>query len=232
MRLLKKRTLSASLLALSLAFSSQAIAQGQTATSLLHATHEDYYPFLVLGGSYGDQDPTASGDMTFWMPVIQTTDGRQLVWSSASVRKYSGSAFTGTILTGYRVMPTNQTIWGVYGGIDRLESEAGNAFTQLTLGIEHWHNRFFFGVNGYVPTGTTTKGNDTANLTQAHVETTGTDSGDIGTMDYSPGYETALDGVDGSVGYTIWHNLTAYVGGYYFFHSGNTAVKGERLRVI
>jgi len=139
----------------------------------------------------------------------------------------NGGAAEINIDLGFRGLFHQQTrLFGLYTGYDHYRSSTGRHFNQVHVGSELWLNRFFLGVNGYLPLGTKVYDNNAVNL--AYLSSTSTTN--QFNIIAEQGKERVLPGADAEIGVDMTHGLTVYAGGYYFDHADAHSVLGPKLR--
>jgi hypothetical protein len=127
----------------------------------------------------------------------------------------------------FRLLPSANSLWGIYGGYDRLQSDSTRYFNEIHGGMEFWLYKFFFGADGYLPVGKK-EYNNTELLGGDYVPTAISYRYNIA---YAGQYnERLLPGGNAEIGLNITHGLTIYAGGYYFHHSGFNTISGPKFR--
>ncbi|EKD46073.1 MAG: hypothetical protein ACD_69C00029G0006 [uncultured bacterium] len=185
-----------------------------------------YQPYFEMGGAkYFNQNSSVAGIYDLFIPLYQQKED-QIFFTDLRIFDRSGSSFEGNVHLGYRkiFLDTKQMI-GVYGAFDRKRSDNRSLFSQLTLGVEYWHDRWFVGGNIYKPIGETkkligeTKTGETIITSRSITEIEITNKV----------YEKALYGFDAELGHAITDNLTGYVGGYYFTAANADTIAGPKI---
>mgnify|MGYP003664015160 FL=1 len=186
-----------------------------------------WYPRLYIEGAAGNKR------------VLGILDGMIPIWGNSNNLWYfdargqisSQNSNEGNFGTGYRHLTADgNSIYGIYGFYDRMDSPNSNIFNQMTFGVERLGHDWDYRINGYLPFGKTQYAINNTNTPPAfsghQVITTDTTT-----------YESAQAGFDAEVGRKLWggpyHPLRAYVGYYYFGFDKNTpGMNGVRVRAV
>jgi len=194
-----------------------------------------YRPYVEVGAvKHINQTSRGAAIYDLFIPIYQKDS--QLIFTDLRLFDRTGKSIEGNIHLGYRKLyPDLKNMFGIYGAYDHRRSDSGNAFNQLTLGFEYWHDKWFIGGNIYKPIRETKKsiGKEATNFTSRNVSIT---SGAIelirtDTTKTKEYYEKVLPGIDGEIGYSFTDNLTSYIGGYYFAAADATTIAGPKMRL-
>ena len=206
------------------------LGSNKLASPLIFQVGKRYHTYLEVGASkYFNQSSSAAMVYDLFIPLWQRED--RLLFSDLRIFDRSGSQFEGNAYLGYRYLDeANRRIFGIYGAYDRKLTRRHNYFSQLTLGIEYWQDRFFLGSNIYRPVGTTARKiilESSADSVELYV------SKRILSIQERLQYkdEKAAGGVDAEFGYEVLDNLVIYGGGYYFAGDNVKTAAGPKLRV-
>jgi len=194
-----------------------------------------YRPYVEVGAvKHINQTSRGAAIYDLFIPIYQKDS--QLIFTDLRLFDRTGKSIEGNIHLGYRKLyPDLKNMFGIYGAYDHRRSDSGNAFNQLTLGFEYWHDKWFIGGNIYKPIRETKKsiGKEATNFTSRNIsinseaiELIRTDT--TKTKEY---YEKVLPGIDGEIGYSFTGNLTSYIGGYYFAVANATTIAGPKMRL-
>ncbi|QBK31402.1 beta strand repeat-containing protein [Roseitalea porphyridii] len=183
-----------------------------------------FIDFIARPGS-----PYSSGTIDVFAPLFQADDW--LLYINAGGTLSTLPSQQGSIGGGYRqIVPDflfgQDTILGVYGFVDFLNTKNNNSFVQGTIGAELLTENFEFRINGYLPGSRTY---DVGGVSAGAVALQGTNVILSGTQRR----EQALPGFDVDVGLRFELDPdTAFRvgGGYYRFERGASKVEGGRLR--
>ncbi|WP_349365230.1 MAG: inverse autotransporter beta domain-containing protein [Roseitalea porphyridii] len=183
-----------------------------------------FIDFIARPGS-----PYSSGTIDVFAPLFQADDW--LLYINAGGTLSTLPSQQGSIGGGYRqIVPDflfgEDTILGVYGFVDFLNTKNNNNFVQGTIGAELLTENFEFRINGYLPGSRTY---DVGGVSAGAVALQGTNVILSGTQRR----EQALPGFDVDVGLRFELDPdTAFRvgGGYYRFERGASKVEGGRLR--
>lgn len=166
------------------------------------------------------------GEADLFIPLMQNET--TLFFGNLRGRFDDDSNREGNFGLGIRHMLKNGWNLGTYGYWDRRHTDAGNYFSQATVGAEALGRDWDMRINGYLPVGDKAKdlpSISTAALSGASVQVT-----------TSLREERALKGFDAEVGWRTplfdaesLNQLRLYAGGFYFSDDG-LRVSGPRLR--
>jgi hypothetical protein len=137
-------------------------------------------------------------------------------------------SFEGNLGVGYRrATDGNDSVFGLYGYLDHLETPFENEYQQLTVGGEYFYGKNWLGrINGYLP-------EDDEQSVPVSVANTGRlQNGQIQFVDRTL-EENSLPGADVEIGrrFTPFNQRLWLYGGYFFFdRSGYEEVEGPRVR--
>lgn len=190
-----------------------------------------------LGGYYGT-DNASRGEAALFLPLGQSDTA--LLFADLRGKLFERDVEEGNLALGFRTTRSSGVNLGIWGGFDYRNSTFGNAFPQVSGGIEALTERFDFRANGYWPTvqdelasrSTTFAGGPaTVGLAGTQVVTTS-----LLTSTTTTTRELALHGFDAEVGMRLFGNERAnvrvYGGGFWFDHSDFSGeVAGPKARI-
>jgi hypothetical protein len=155
------------------------------------------------------------GDGKILVPIYQTTEGDQLLFTDIRGRFDNLGSSEYNIGLGYRKLLNdtgflwqNQWIIGAYGFFDHLTSANKNSFNQATFGVESLSEEFDFRTNIYLPQSKEATIPDTVAAGQGH-----------GRFSVEYQKEKPLKGVDFEVGYKLpikFATTKVFAGGYHY----------------
>lgn len=215
------KLLSVTLAAIILAFLCEA--QGAVSNKFFHINNQ-YYPYLEVGfgGVKYSGKKKAATIYDLFIPIFPRSNDK-LFFTDLRIFDTSGSEFEGNAHFGYRYLVPQENkgnsrkninqIVGIYSSFDRIRTDHGNYFNQVTVGGEYWLNKWFLGANVYIPFGSKQRLLAESNSYRI--------------------YEKGIGGADAEVGYNFIDNLTLYLGGFYFDTSENgyTSTRGVNGRL-
>ena len=201
---------------------------GTKATESAHSCRYKYSPYIEVGARktiYSGQKTNGAIIYDFFVPIFSPSKNH-LVFTDIRIFNQTGGSFGGNVQLGYRHLITapeksleeTKQIIGIHGSLDRMRSEHGKYFNQVTLGGEYWRNQWFIGGNIYMSLG-------------MKRELIGESQSSYQNSIYSyttsnKTYEETARGIDGEVGYSFTENITGYLGGFYFKGEKTKAIKG------
>jgi hypothetical protein len=187
-----------------------------------------YVPHIEFGGYYFTDAPHTAGIARAFMPLGIDDPNHLLYVDARGIVKKGGLVREGNLGLGYRQLNTqNNKLHGIYGFFDRKRTSGSMLFSQLTLGLEYWHNKFFAGANAYIPVGQHVASQNLTTSSAALNQTSPGTYNILVTTINNTSTEVALIGADLEVGYQFTDNLVAYLGAYSFSSSSSSIpVKG------
>ncbi len=164
------------------------------------------------------------GELDLFLPLWQNETS--LLFGDLRAQTDDAGNQEGNAGLGFRRMGENW-IFGGYGFFDyRLSDETGNTFMQGTFGVEALTESLDLRANVYLP-----ESGEQAVDSATAVKLVG------GSLQMRTGFERALPGGDGEIGYRLWvsqdggREVRAFLGGYYFYAAEYETVSGGRGRV-
>lgn len=175
-------------------------------------------------GSVGNE---AFGSFDLFLPMLGDTDRLLFLDARASFGSEQ-EIEQGSLGLGYRFRHANGWVYGVNGYFDYLNSRYDNGFTQIGLGVEALSQDWELRANGYLPVGDVEAALASANA--ALIE--------AGRLIFRAGEETALQGVDGEIGYRLpflspddLTQIKLFAGGYWYTGEDIEDVPGVSARI-
>ncbi len=175
-------------------------------------------------GSVGNE---AFGSFDLFLPMLGDTDRLLFLDARASFGSEQ-EIEQGSLGLGYRFRHANGWVYGVNGYFDYLNSRYDNGFTQIGLGVEALSQDWELRANGYLPVGDVEAALVSANA--ALIE--------AGRLIFRAGEETALQGVDGEIGYRLpflspddLTQIKLFAGGYWYTGEDIEDVPGVSARI-
>ncbi len=170
-----------------------------------------YLPYLQLGTTQllGDSKYNII-NLELFSPVWQHSDN--MIFTNLKSYHLKNQGYMGGAYFGYRhLAQNNQAIYGIYSSFD-YQKEDASTFKQITIGLEHWANDWFIGVNFYKPIGNTKIYNSPT----------------------KDSYLISLAGLDTQIGKEFRLNhakFSCYLVGYYYSYPDETKpVYGAKIR--
>ena len=164
------------------------------------------------------------GELDLFLPLWQ--DESSMLYGDLRAQTDDDGNQEGNAGLGFRKMGESWILGG-YGFFDyRKSDETGNSFMQGTLGVEALSETLDLRANVYIP-----EGGEKAAPSATGFDIVG------GSLQMRAGFERALPGFDGEVGYRLWGSqdggkeVRAFAGGYYFDAADYDTVAGGRGRV-
>ena len=159
------------------------------------------------------------------IPLFQTP--QTIFFATVRGLNYEGKPVEGNFGLGVRHIFDNfDWMMGFYTYYDRNRTRERNFFNQITLGLELKTAKFTFDANGYIPFGKTQQ------RASIYDKTSLIDGvAPFKNILFKTGYEVALWGLDGEVGYEVFEGLSFFAGGFYFHRDKVETVTGPFARV-
>ncbi|WP_088343020.1 MULTISPECIES: right-handed parallel beta-helix repeat-containing protein [Rhodomicrobium] len=164
---------------------------------------DKFGPWIEFGGFGSNRSDAERGEATLWAPLMQ--DGRSLVFTDIRGSFMDETTREGNFALGFRYVGDNGWNPGVWVSYDRLHSQYGQDFNQISFGLEALSANYDLRLNGYAPVNTSEFVSNTT--------TAGTGGGlEVidGDLLFVPGlstlnslYELAFWGLDGEVGFRV-----------------------------
>ena len=165
-----------------------------------------WMPWAAVGAGVGDA--TAGVELQGFAPVWQDMDSLLFVRAGIGTQTRDDTILNFGL--GYRTKIDPNWILGLYAGFDSSHTKYGHTFDQVTVGAELMSADWDARINGYIATEDKLKA--IANSYALYIHDT--------RIAILQGQEGAYSGVDGEVGYRIFHtdNVDArlFAGGFYF----------------
>ncbi len=191
-----------------------------------------YLPYFQVGGVgfYNADKVTTGASLDLFAPLWQPSPAN-LVFTHLRFFDRFGRTVEGNIHVGYRHLSLEKEyLYGIYGAFDWKKSRLGHNFNQLTLGVESWFQKIFFGGNVYYPIGNLSRFVEIVNERGDIIDSTDSNQKKLWlTGDLKE--EKALGGADFEFGYEFTKGLVGYVGGYYFARKDVNTIYGPKARL-
>ena len=172
-----------------------------------------WMPWAAVGAGVGDA--TAGVELQGFAPVWQDMDSLLFVRAGIGTQTRDDTILNFGL--GYRTKIDPEWILGLYAGYNSSHTKYGHTFDQITLGAELMSADWDARINGYIATEDKLKA--IANSYALYIHDT--------QIAILQGQEGAYSGVDGEVGYRVFHtdNVDArlFAGGFYFSRNGSHA---------
>jgi len=168
--------------------------------SLANADENLYGSYAELSGNFSTG--RSIGQVDLFTPLLQNEESLLFVNIRAHLDNHSSSEINFGL--GLRRIISDKVILGGYAFYDRMKSEHGNVFEQLTVGAEVKGARWTLRGNYYKP-------ESGAKYTGIAFDTTPFLAGHNIFLP-SNNNERALEGTDGEVGYEVFSGLSAFAG--------------------
>ena len=206
-------------------------------------------PWLEIGGAISNQDEATRGELAFWGPLTQNRSS--LLFVDLRGKWFEDAQREGNLALGFRGMQPMDWNFAMWLGYDRRLTETGNAFDQISFGVEALAPRWEVRVNGYVPleqtgfVGPAVAGAPTLEMTAGTIVLVNSSTQQrelvLWGIDAEFGFRVPLGGPDrpvrpsglrGAPFAPLRHELWLYGGGFYFDHRDlSSEVAGPQLRV-
>lgn len=178
-----------------------------------------YQPHVDFRYKLGNKRTLGSSEL--FIPIVQ--DESALLFTDIRGVVDNNGANEGNVGIGYRQVK-HDAIFGLYGFADRRRSQFDNYFSQMTIGAEILSEDWDFRTNLYMPLSqdgkVVSQSPSTAYLAGSGIY-----------VDSTVTKEKALRGYDAEIGYRLFGETRAYIGGYHFYGGGGPNVKGVRGRL-
>ena len=195
--------------------------------------HDYYYPARVsVGPFFLHQNKGSSrsknsffGEADIFIPLFQSP--QTIFFASVRGLDYEGKPVEGNFGLGVRhIFDSFDWMMGLYAFYDRNRTRENNFYNQVTFGVELKTDKFTFDANGYIPFGKIQQ------RASAFDKTALIDGvAPFKNILFKTGYEVALWGLDGEVGYEVFEGLSFYGGGFYFHRDKVDTVAGPFARM-